>query len=152
MRSLLRSLFVWLMVLALPLQGLAGTAMQHCAKAAQQSEHRSTAEAVQFSDVPVQPHGVTGHDHGHGHGHGHAQDPGTDFSSPAAAAPVAAHAADGDHHCSACAACCTAVGLPTWTSPLDALTATSTAPSLPRLAVDSFVPAGLDRPPRSGCA
>ncbi len=142
MRSLLRSLLVWLMVLALPLQGLAGTAMQHGATAPQQSAHRSTAEAARSDHPPFHAHVAAVQ----GHTHGQAADP----AGAVVEAPTSAPAVDGEHHCSACAACCSALGLPSWAEPLAAPTSASAAPPLPPVAVDSFLPAGLDRPPRSG--
>jgi hypothetical protein len=145
MRLLLRALLVWLMVLAVPVQGLAGTAMQHCAMAPQPGTHRSTAEVAPPDHTPAQSAADGAHGHDHGQSHGHA----ADSSAAVDAEPVSAAAAQGDHQCSACAACCSALGLPTWAAPLSAPTTASAAALLPRVAVDSFVPAGLDRPPRS---
>jgi hypothetical protein len=154
MQSLLRSWLVWLMVLAVPLQGLAGTALQHCATAAQpsaqqiaQSAQRSTAEVVHADHARAQSSVDGGH--GYRHGHGHVHGPAADSSGAVATEPASVPAIDGDHQCSACAACCSSLGLPTWAVPLTAPTTASAAAPLSRVAVDSFVPAGLDRPPRS---
>ena len=54
--------------------------------------------------------------------------------------------------CSACAACCPAVGIPPSLSIVPTPTAETQAPPLPFIDVDSFVPGGLDRPPRTRLA
>jgi Flp pilus assembly protein TadB len=148
MRSLLRSWLVWLMVLALPLQGLAGTALQHCATAPRQVAHDLVSQAMHSEHLQMQEQP---HQHQHQHaaaGPGHDHGPAADRSSAAHADLASAHAAGGNHHCSACAACCSVMGMPTWATPLAAPTIVLTAAALPRVVVDSFVPAGLDRPPR----
>jgi hypothetical protein len=51
--------------------------------------------------------------------------------------------------CSACAACCPAVGMPPSVSPIPTLPGEAQTLQLPFIEVDSFVPGGLDRPPRT---
>jgi hypothetical protein len=149
MQTLWRAWLVWLMVLAVPLQGLAGTAMQHCATAPPTSQQRSSAEAGHAEHTPGLPAAEVVHQLAHAHPHGHAPGAAIDASGRVTAEPTAAPAASGDHHCSACAACCSALGLPTRAGPLTVPRTASAAAPLPPVVVDSFVPAGLERPPRS---
>ena len=136
MRLLLRSLLVWLMALALPLQGVAAVGMQACgpmhehagpvAAAAHEAGHRHAAA-----------HSV--HDDVHGHAHTAAVElPPADAELPAAG-----------HQCGACAACCPAVALPSevafTAAPGGRADVIASVPA--RLA--SFVPPGLERPPRA---
>lgn len=51
--------------------------------------------------------------------------------------------------CSACAACCAAVGMPPSMSPIPTPPADTQALQLTSIEVDAFVPGGLDRPPRT---
>jgi hypothetical protein len=145
MLSFWRSLLTWLLVLAMPVQGLAGIGMQHCAPA---QEYRHPG------GVPASV------EHGHGSGHGHPHPAATADAPPAASneAPALelAHASaaaspglTGDAKCSACAACCPALGLPDRALPLPALPGAGSLAPVPMTAVPSFIPATLDRPPRS---
>lgn len=79
-RTFLRYLLVWLMLLALPFQGIASAAMLSCAQGTM--PHPAPAAAMD---------------------EGHCHEP-----APALAAPVAQHgdAHDHDGRCSACADCC----------------------------------------------
>ena len=73
----MRLLLVWLMVLAVPVQGMAGVAMQHCAQAAARTEQLPMTEASQDGhahgslqrQVPADPESIaaaqeTEHAHG----------------------------------------------------------------------------------------
>ena len=155
MRLVLRAVLVWLMVLALPVQGFAVAAMLHCGPA--QGPVSLAAEGVQTVDTAAAA------DHAHHHQAGAADahvdvDAHANTHADAVAADVPAdvhshHAAagdraTGDHQCSVCAACCLALALPAAMIRLqpvlvDATFSRSALPALP-----SFVPTGLDRPPR----
>ena len=142
MPALVRSLLIWLMVLAMPIQGLAASVMQHCAPVGPAGHSVATAARA-----------MDGHDHIHAPevlAHDRAQ--ATDESEGLTAdgvnvAPGKATAGAGK--CSACAACCPAVGMPPGVSPIPTLPAETQALQLPFIEVDSFVPGGLDRPPRT---
>jgi hypothetical protein len=145
MRWIARVLLVWLVVLALPVQGLAAATLMHCMPAhdghhAEHADHAAasgTASASASASV-LSPGAAEGEAHVHAHDH------------PAQAADAEAGAPPGgEHACSVCAACCLALALPATVARLPALPIDPTfwpeaAPALP-----SFVPAGLDRPPRS---
>jgi hypothetical protein len=145
MPLLVRSLLIWLMVLALPGHGLAASVMQHCAPA----------------DPPVHSAATVAWSM-HGHGHAHAL--GLQEHDLAQAAHgseglttdgtnlAQGKSAEGAGQCNACAACCPAIGMPPSVSPIPTPpTETRTLP-LPFMEVESFVPGGLDRPPRTPLA
>jgi hypothetical protein len=137
MSRLIRCLLVWLLALALPLQGVAAASMRHCAPA---------GDAVHGQAAQAGGHGLSSAPHAHqadhGAAHGHAAAAAADQAedAPATALPEA--------KCSACAACCAALGLPAvgvkLPSPPGADDVARPAPA----GVDSFVANGLDRPPR----
>lgn len=130
MRVLARCLLIWLMALAVPLQGMAAASLRHCVPSHQRS---GTLHAA-------------GHSHaGPSHGH-HAAD------SAAGAAHDAGADQSADGHkagkCSACAACCVALGLPATAVRVPVVPADSFIAILRTEAPPSFVPRRLDRPPR----
>jgi hypothetical protein len=138
----LRMLLAWLLLLAIPLQGLAAASMMYCGPAPQ------AAQAHQLQSA---------HEHEHGHGHDadatsasayyHAKH--DQVASDAGQHPAGtSSAADGDHKCSLCAAC-QVVGI----SDSPHTSAFSAAPQIPW--VESFIPvhsrptAVPDKPPRA---
>lgn len=139
----LRRLFVWLVVLALPAQGMAGVARLHCASA-------PGAAAVVAAGAHA---GAGAHRHGHdraGHGHHHHGD------TAVAAAPAddggASPAPTVAHKCSACAACTVGAALPparTVVPQPEPEPPTLRAAPLPAI---SFIASGPERPPRSSRA
>lgn len=136
MRSLLRSLFVWLLALALPLQGIAAAGMQACGPT-----HGHTGPVA--ASVHDAGHGHAGAHPVHGDVHGEAHAPAVGHPSAGAELPAAGH------QCGACAACCPAVALPSvLVLPAAPASESLVIASVPaRLA--SFVPPGLERPPRA---
>lgn len=142
MPALVRSLLIWLMVLAVPSQGLAASVLQHCAPV------RTPVHSVATVALTMD-----GHDHVHA-----VELPGHDLVQQAQGSEgMTTDGANLDHgkttagagKCSACAACCPAVGMPPSVSPIPTLPAETQALQLPFIEVDSFVPGGLDRPPRT---
>lgn len=125
MKTVVRYLIVWLMLLALPFQGIASAAMLTCA-------HGSMRQAAPQHDAALNQ------------GHCHEQ-------AVSVAAPAAHHgdAHDHDGRCSACADCCTGAALAPASTPGVA------APDAPAIfhhaaaghlaAVDLALP---ERPPR----
>ena len=94
MKPIVRYLLVWLMLLALPFQGIASAAMLSCVQGAMQ--HPAPAAAMTAMQ----------HDAAMGEGHCHEQE-------PVLSAPASHH---GDAHghdgrCSACADCCIGAAL-----------------------------------------
>lgn len=118
MTKLLKILLVWLCVLSLPVQGMAAVTKLACG-----SSHHHLVKATHA---------------GHGAGADHAKEH--------AKAHASASAAD---KCSVCASCCTGLGLlPTvgqWPLVSQQHAALIAIPQLP---LPSFVPDGLERPPR----
>ncbi len=152
MQRVFRAFLVWVMVIAMPVQAMAAPAMLFCG-----ASHERMAQAL----VPDAPASAPGHagDSGHamaamGHGdHGHAGS-----GAPVASEP--APGADGDgtgslvpHHgkfsCSACAACCIALALPSSFELPQAVRCAQALRSSPVAPVASHQPDGLDRPPRA---
>lgn len=134
MRLVVRSVLIWLMVLAMPVQGIAAARMQHCA---------TTQRPMQAPSVSAPS--MHQHQHANSRSHAHA------FANEASATLSGnTHIQTaGDASCSACAACCSAIAFP-------AVTVQILAPPPERvlaprlvLAGDSFVPSRLERPPRS---
>jgi hypothetical protein len=115
--------------------------MQHCG-----AVHRLMQVGLAAA---VAPHG---HDHVHEavpHQHGDAGldvemsagDPSDEGSSTTALGD--------DYTCSACANCCSSVALPASMVRLPAPPIASHAAALPATNIDSFMPGGIERPPRT---
>lgn len=142
MRSMWRVLLTWLLVLAMPVQGSAAVGMQHCGPT-----HERMHPGVMAVSAP----------HGHGqerHNVAVATDAAPAAADTAAmgeldhAAASASSVSTEDATCSACAACCLALGLPAAGPLLAAVAAGPSLAQLPRPVLPSFVPGGLERPPR----
>lgn len=119
-----RSLLIWLMALALPVQGLAVAASLHGAPPPDRVHLQ--VGAIEAEVAHAQAHhrvvdaAAAAHDHG-----------------------------DRDHTCSACAACCPAIGLPSRGVDLPSAPIGGFAAETAQPASTSFVPAALERPPRA---
>jgi hypothetical protein len=141
MRSSLRSLLIWLMALALPIQAVAAASMQHCGAAHRLMQVGSAAAVV--LDVHDHVHEAVPHQHG---------DAGLDVEmsagDPSDEGPNYTALGD-DYTCSACANCCSAVALPASMVRLPAPPIAAHAAALPATNIDSFMPGGIDRPPRA---
>jgi hypothetical protein len=122
----LRSLMLWLVVLAVPLQGLAAATMLNCA-----AVHGPSSVALDHA-------GHGDHDHGSVAVAAHGE---------AAADAGTAHAAD--HKCSACAACHASAALPVAVPALPAVDTAQAHPVARASAAAPFLTGGLERPPRS---
>ena len=129
-RVLVRTVLVWLMLLAIPFQGIAAAAMLTCAHAA--------GQARQHAAPPAQVDADAGHCH-------QAAPPSADDA--AHGQPPDTH--DHDSRCSACAACCMGAAMaptPTLTPAVQSSSARlHAAPSGRLAAVDLALP---ERPPR----
>jgi hypothetical protein len=139
MQSIWRSVFTGLLVLAMPVQGMAALGMQPCAPQLERIAPDATA---------VQPC------HPREPGEASAQvrlAAGNEMLATATAHAVIAGHADSaaDLKCSACAACCPALGLPARAPDLPAWPDGSSPAPLTMAAVPVVVPGGPDRPPRS---
>lgn len=127
MNSLVRTLLIWLIVMAVPAQGAAAVNMAFCGP----THHGSSAA------VAGQPSETANLDH-------HAAtalDPSTASLEPAQ--QVAAH-----DTCSACASCCLGGAIPSAGLAVPASAVASTVFSALMATVDAFATDGPDRPPR----
>ncbi len=135
MKTALRSLWICLLLLALPVQGFAAAQMAQCGPGHGRLQHAS-----------VGGHGDGGalHTHeqhaqdDHQHAASHADDASIDDSTPAA-----------KHHCSACASCCVGLALPSSTPVVVAPSEATLHVSGGGAADPVFLTSGLERPPRS---
>ena len=131
MRSTFRLLLLWLMAVALPLQGFAAAGAQHCVP---MHERMQVVEA---------------HDLGHGDHH-HAAAVDADAQAEPLDHPVPeSPAKTGAFKCSACAACCVALGLPASATELPGQPAGGLQPLAPKATEAAFLTDGLERPPRT---
>lgn len=136
MRPLLKSLLLWLLALALPVQALAAAGMQHCGAS---HERMRAAAAV----------------HSHAHDEAAAPQEHHHAAAPAAEAVVDhadSGAASAGLSCSACAVCCIALALPVAGVRSAAPPPDAYASALSAVPVPPFLTGGLDRPPRSALA
>lgn len=139
MQSIWRFVLIWLLVLAMPVQGMAAVGMQHCVPQAERIDPPATAVQAW---------------HPHEPGHASAQvrlAAGNERQATVTAHLVTAGHADSavGHKCSACAACFPVLGLPTQTPDLPAWPDGSSPAPLTLAALPVFAPDGPDRPPRS---
>lgn len=136
---LVRTFFVWLLMLAIPAQGLAAATMAFCGP----GHHRGAAVLVASS-------GPSEHSH-HGDSSAvHGSDAGAAFDGASVDEPMAAKSASHapQQKCSACASCCSLGAL---LNTVPVVPATEPAPpvfitTVPT--VDAFAADGPDRPPR----
>ena len=129
MKRALKTFLLWLLVAALPMQGIAAAVQMSCGPAA----HPIAAEAV------------------HAQSHHHEGDDAAD-SMTGVAAKSASDPADSKHKssvCSACAACCVgAVAPPSGLALTPAYSSSLPEVFSPTPLVTGFIPAGPERPPK----
>ena len=145
MACLMRSLLVWLLVLALPAQGLAAATMAFCG-AGQHSVETATP-AAQHSPS-AQGHAATGHFAAHDH---QAMVPEADgqLQAPADCAESHATPAAKAHQCSVCATCCSVGALPSTVLTVPVTAPVATVFATVAASVDFVAADGLERPPRA---
>lgn len=143
MRLSVRSLLIWLLVLATPIQAIAAAGMQHCGPVHQLMQVGTTVAAS--IDEQEMSHDASPHEHAEA-----ATESGAETNPGGASdATVNAAAFADDYTCSACANCCSAVGLPSAVVRIPAQPIGVHVSLLPASEVVSFVPGGIDRPPRT---
>lgn len=151
-----RLALMWLLLLALPLQGFAAATMLHCAPNHHAAGVAAMQEPVGASMHSHAGHGAPSHDHGASHAashaasvshhdHGAAGAPG-DAAAPADASPAFDTAAKAK--CSACASCCFGAALPAAPIALPACVPDAAPSAVPCDEAIGFVTDGPDRPPR----
>ncbi len=139
MKTALRTLWICLLLLALPVQGFAAARMTQCGPSHDRLQH-----------TPASDHGeaeaMHAHEqHAHHHSHHHAASQADEASNDATTPPA-------KHHCSACASCCVGMALPSSTpvviTPAEAVIHVAASGA----AEPIFLTSGLERPPRSPLA
>ena len=141
MLRILKTLLIWFMIAAMPVQGLAAVVKASCGPA-----HHDGLSASKAGHVHDAAHGAAdAHHH-----HDGEQQAGFD-AEPAEASPEASHAtAHGSSYCSACAACCVGAFAPPPVVVLPTVHDHSASVLIPpRHIAPGYVPGGLERPPRS---
>ncbi len=159
----IRTLLIWLLVLALPAQGVAAATMAFCGPnhhGAGPAAHspRANAEHAHHGSAAQENrmhHGVS-HDEHHGAHHvvhagahhvGAAQADEGASSVQLTKAPANLKQAD-SQKCSACASCCSAAAFPTSAPSVVTPDFSATVFAIVEPSVDPFATAGPDRPPR----
>lgn len=136
MNAVVRVLLMWLLAVALPVQGVAAATMQFCGAA-----HHPQKQQVQ------------GADHGHGAAHAEADGHHVGAAGPAGEASAASDLSPhGQQKCSACAACCAGSALPPAALVLPVVEPASECVTVVPSAYVGPDVAGLEKPPRSNLA
>ncbi len=147
MAAAFRALLVWCLALAIPVQGIAAAAMQHCGAMHSQQQQQA---AVALSDHHA------GHAHAHrahglaadGHGHHGPAEPGV-TGAHSDLQPNALGATDlAKSKCSACASCCSAVALLGVMPSVEVVRQHATRYPPLSSKFEPIVVAGPERPPR----
>jgi hypothetical protein len=144
----IRTLMIWLLLAALPVQSWAVATMVNCGP----SHHRMTLPAVEVTADTYHgdshgEHAQAGNDHG-SHHHDMATDDGHADQSQADTDPQSLSLSMGKFKCSACATCCLGMALPSSVLTFDAsVSSDAVEPGIPQCHV-VFLTAGVERPPR----
>ena len=138
-----RTLLIWLLVLAVPAQGAAAATMAFCGP----NHHGSGATQVELAAPTEHAHHDSGAMTAHQH-HDVTAQADEDLSASASFAASAKVGDPGTHKCSACASCCSvgAILSSVLAVPAPVFTPTVFSTVVPR--VDTFAADGPDRPPR----
>lgn len=142
MDLLIRTLLIWLLVLAIPAQGVAAATMAFCGP-----KHHGGVAGVAADQAATNGHLHGGLEATVAHEH-----PNADANAPVVDEPgVSAQAKVGSanqHNCNVCGACCSAGALMSAVPTMPAADAASTAFSSLVATVDALAADGPDRPPR----
>lgn len=138
MNRFLKTLLLWLLLAALPLQGVSAAIKMACGP----MEHHGSTEIT----MPVQPH----HHDGEAMGMSDTDAPNASLELSSTVSPDKSF---GDKHkhstCSACATCCVgAVAPPSVAVMTSAYSSALPSVVTPTPLVTGFIPAGLERPPK----
>lgn len=138
MNRVLKTLLLWLLLAALPLQGVAAAINMACGP----MEHHGLTEMT----MPVQSH----HHAGEAMGMSDIDAPDASLELSSTVSPDKSFSDKHKHStCSACATCCVGAVAPPSVAVMTS-TYTSSLPSVvtPAPLVTGFIPAGLERPPK----
>jgi hypothetical protein len=147
MGLLVRTLLIWLLVLAVPAQGAAAATMAYCSPNHHGGGVAATARVEAHSERVQHDHRAS---HGQYGGHHDAVTPSVDAAAATADVSAPSKFVQSDSHkCTACASCCSAAAVLSTVLdvPAPALAPTIFIAVVPT--VDAFVPDGPERPPRA---
>lgn len=144
MKPILRTVLLWVMVFAMPVQGMAASLMTFCGPS-----HTRMMQGVEADHAGKSS--AHAHDHGEQHpssvhaalGDGDGSDRDSTFHDGGGLVSVL-----GQFSCSACAACCSVMGFPANMQFPRQPEFVQAIPSPSIVPVQSHLPDGLDRPPR----
>jgi hypothetical protein len=139
----LKTLLLWLLIAALPVQGFAAVAKASCGPA-----HHNAAPVAVMTGEPHHGDDEVHHSHDRGDGSMHAAAEGASSDSSASADKLSGTYKSS--YCSACVACCVgAVAPPSALILPAAYSSSETVVVSPLPLVAGYIPDGLKRPPRS---
>ena len=140
MHQFARLFLLWIIAIALPVQGVFAGSMQHCVGSEHQVAFEDSSPDAHPHDEALGGDEHSGHHHMHAHAemHQHADQSGSSHS----------HHAGLKGSCSACAACCSSTAPPPTTIVLVPQQVEQSVSSFVSFAVVTFVTDGPERPPR----
>lgn len=138
-----RRLCLWLVMLALPLQGLAAASMLYCGG-------NKVARVATAAHTPDTAHdGQHRHEAGHVHSGHHAANVDMDMGMALAANGADGGSAPADHKCSMCAFCGHAVTLDLFPPTLEFGESAHASPPEPQVLIPALAVLVPDKPPRA---
>lgn len=144
MSLLIRTLLIWLLVLAVPAQGAAAATMAYCGP-----NHHGSEVATRALPSAAPAHAHHGSEARTAHEHLDAALQADADGSPSTRAAASAKSVQSDQHkCSACASCCSVGAILDTVLVVPAPVAAPTLFSVVVPTVDAFAADGPDRPPR----
>ena len=143
MQVWLRLLIVWFVAIALPVQGMAGLTMAHCAPSHERMGAAAQVIAHQHAD---QDAGVAHHHNGDASHVADAADHVKVAQDPVKSDKMSNLA---QYKCSSCASCCAGSALPSAMPRIPQVAAVPTVFAEAMISVDAFASDGPDRPPRN---
>lgn len=147
MGSVLRSLWICLLILALPVQGMAAATMVFCSPAGHPAAVVQAAGHEQVPGSAGPPHEMH-HQHQCHHQAQHAQ-PIAENSTPVSADVGLHDTHEAGHTCSACASCCAAAVILVNGAKLVAIDLAASPPGAALVGVGPFATDAPERPPRA---
>ena len=145
MRKLARLLLLWIIAIALPVQGVFAGTLQHCVGGEHQVAFEDSSSSVHSHDEAIDSaeHSNVHAMHSHAAMNAHVEQSSSGHSH---------HATGMKGSCSACAACCSSAAPPPTPVVLIPQKAEHTVPTFVSFAVVTFVTDGPERPPRIALA
>lgn len=158
MNRVVRAVLAWVMVIAMPEQGMAASLMLFCGPSHERMMHAAGVDVAAVRSVQAGPTLHDPADAGHAGRalHDHAAPGDRVASQPAEATGADPAGSLPGHHgkvsCSACAACCSALALPAGFTLPEAVGVAHPMQTSSPTPLASHQPDGPERPPRAGRA